>query len=242
MFVRGSGSGIESKRSDESFYRGIVVKNNDPLKRNRVKIYIPELSNQPFDEWFGDYESLDLKIPGTNNPTDAWADTKIFEEMCVNIPWAEPCFPLFGESGEGRYYTEDEIAVITDGNYSEKFEINNEEPPTIKNGSFSPAFIYEHRNTTMGDAFSSPLINYTGKCNTYAFGYKPMKFSNKTKGVIGIPNIGSKVWVFHYQGDLNFPVYFGVMQDFRALTIVNKTDNDNMISNIYPNDFENKYE
>jgi len=49
MYNRGSGSGAESKRTDESFYSGIVVKNDDPLKLNRVKIYIPELSNQPFD-------------------------------------------------------------------------------------------------------------------------------------------------------------------------------------------------
>ena len=37
MFVRGSGSGEEYRRVDNSFYRGIVVKNNDPDKLNRVK-------------------------------------------------------------------------------------------------------------------------------------------------------------------------------------------------------------
>ena len=239
MFVRGSGSGIESKRSDESFYRGIVVKNNDPLKMNRVKIYIPELSNQPFDEWFGEYDEINIKIPGSNNKNDTWNDTKIFEEISKNLPWAEPCFPIIGESGNSRYYKTKELAVISDGNYDEGFEKNNTQNPKINEGSFSPAFLYENKGTMLGDAFSKPLTNFSIKCNTYSFGYKPMKFSNKTKGVIGIPEIGSKVWVFHYQGDLNFPIYFGVYQDFRSLTLINRTDNENKISNLYPNEFEN---
>ena len=67
MFNRGSGSGIESKRTDESFYSGIVVKNDDPLKLNRVKVYIPMLSNQPFDDWFEKYEEIKQKV--TADPT-----------------------------------------------------------------------------------------------------------------------------------------------------------------------------
>jgi hypothetical protein len=239
MFIRGSSSGVESKRSDESFYRGIVVKNNDPLKLNRVKVYIPELTNQPFEEWFDKYEEINIKVPGVNNPSDSWNDIQIFNEICNTIPWAEPCYPLIGESGNSRYFKDEELAVITDGNYSEGFEINNTEVPAISSGSFSPSFLYENKETTLGDAFGQPLQNYSIKCNTYSFGYKSMKFSNKTKGIIGIPQVGSKVWVFHYQGDLNFPVYFGVMQDYRSLTILNNTDNDELISNTYPNDFEN---
>lgn len=241
MFIRGSGSGIESRRNDESFYRGIVVKNNDPLKMNRVKVYIPELSNQPFEEWFDKNDEFNVKIPGINTTdNDSWQDVQIFEEICLNIPWAEPCYPLMGESGNARYYQNDEesLAVITDCNYSEGFVYNNTSFPTLT-GSFSPSFLYENKETMMGDAFSQPLVNYTTKCNTYAFGYKSQKFSNKTKGLMGIPEVGSKVWVFHYLGDLNFPVYFGVYQDFRSLTLINNTSNDNLISNTYPNDFEN---
>jgi hypothetical protein len=239
MFIRGSGSGIESKRNDESFYRGIVVKNNDPLKMNRVKVYIPELTNQPFEEWFEKYDELNIKIPGINTTEkDSWKDIQIFDEICKTIPWAEPCFPLMGESGNSRYFKDETLAVITDGNYTEGFEYNNTSYPTLT-GSFAPSFIYENKDTMLGDAFPTPLVNYSAKCNTYSFGYKPQNFSNKTKGVVGIPEVGSKVWVFHYQGDLNFPVYFGVSQDYRSLTLINNTDNDELISNTYPNDFEN---
>lgn len=248
MFVRGSGTGNEYRRVDNSFYKGIVVKNNDPDKLNRVKIYIPELTNQSYDDWFEKFETFILKAPGVNcNPkTEAekktvgdWEDVKLFDEMCNQIPWAEPCYPIMGESGNYRFYSDDGISTISDCNYQEGFEVINNEPPTIQKGSFAPAFIYENEDTTLGDAFANPLNNFTVKCNPYAFCYRPSKYVNKGKGVFGIPEIGSKVWVFHYEGDLNFPVYFGVYRDFRELTILNNTDTETKISSKYPLDFEN---
>jgi hypothetical protein len=64
MFIGGSGSGNEFSKNDQGFYRGIVVKNNDPLRLNRIKIYISELSNQPFEEWFDSYDEIEVKTPG----------------------------------------------------------------------------------------------------------------------------------------------------------------------------------
>jgi ABC-type lipoprotein release transport system permease subunit len=69
MFVRGSGSGNEYRRVDISPYKGIVIQTNDPLKLNRVKVFIPELSNQPYDDWIEKFETFILKSPGINcNP------------------------------------------------------------------------------------------------------------------------------------------------------------------------------
>lgn len=247
MFIRGTGSGNEYRRVDNSFYRGIVVKNNDPEKLNRVKIYIPELTNQPYDDWFQKFETFILKSPGLNsNPKTEkekesigdWEDVKIFEEICNQIPWAEPCYPLMGESGNFRYYKDEEISTISDCNYVEGFERINEEPPTLQNGSFSPAFLYENESTTLGDAFSNPLENFTVKNNPYAFSYRPSKHVNKAKGMFGIPEVGSKVWTFHYEGDLNFPVYFGVYRDYRELMLINNTDNKLKIGSKYPTLFE----
>lgn len=232
MFIRGNGAGTEARRTDDSFYRGIVVRNNDPLRLNRVKIFIPEISPQPYDDWLEKYEEFNLKIPGKNTP-DTW-DTKLFEEIARNIPWAEPCFPLFGESSNSRYISDEEIVTLSDCNYPEGYESNNTEPPTLQGGSFSPAFIYENEGTPIGDAFSEPLVNFTVKCNSYAFNYRPSKHVNQTKGMIGIPEVGAKLWVFHYQGNLNFPVYFGVSQDYRSLTLLNNTDNKYKLSPNYP--------
>lgn len=239
MFIRGSGSGQEAGRDDTSIYRGIVVKNNDPLRLNRVKIYIPEIVNQPLDNWFGDNDSLNIKFPGVNNPSDSWSDTKIFEEIASRLPWAEPAFPLMGESGAGRYWKQDEICTITDANYQQTFEINNTDPITLQSGTFAPAFLYENSRTVLGDGFNTPLGNFAVKCNPYSFAFKPTKHVNKSKGVFGIPEVGSNVWVFFDSGDSSYPVYFAVMHDLRETTLINDTDNVAQLSPSYPSTFEN---
>lgn len=239
MFIRGSSSGQEAGRYDTSFYRGIVVKNDDPLKLNRVKIYIAEIVNQPMDNWFGDNDSLDIKFPGANNQDDAWSDTKIYEEIASRLPWSEPAYPIFGESGSGRYYKDGEICTITDANYPQTFDINNVFPISLDTGTFAPAFLYENSSTVLGDAFNTPLNNFTVKCNPYSFNFKPTKHVNKSKGVFGIPEVGSKVWVFFDNGDSAFPVYFAVMHDLRETTGINDTDNDGKLGPSYPSTFEN---
>jgi len=239
MFIRGGGSGEEYRRVDQALYRGIVVKNNDPAKLNRVKVYIPELSNQPYDEWFEKYKSINLRSPGKNNENDTWKDTKIFDEIAIGIPWAEQMMPMFGESNNSRYYSEDEIVTISDCNYVEGFRENDTEGISLSSGAFSPAFLYENDSTVIGDAFGSPNSNFSGKCNPYAFSYRPSKHVNKLKGIIGIPEVGAKVWVTHSGSDLNFPIVMGAYQDYRSLTLLNDTDNKNKISPTYPSDFEN---
>lgn len=247
MFVRGSGSGGEYRRVDNSFFRGIVVKNNDPDKLNRVKIYIPEITNQPYDDWLESHTHFILKTPGTNTNSEegTWKDTKIFEEICDIIPWAEPCYPIMGESTNFRYYKDGKISTISDCNYKDGFTKNNDNPPDENIGAFSPAFLYDLSDrdysgiTSTVDAFSDPTKNFTGSCNPYAYSYRPNKHANTTKGIIAIPEVGSKVWVFHYEGDLNFPVYFGVMQDFRSISAIDSTYGDKNVSIYHPNNFEN---
>jgi hypothetical protein len=231
LFVRGSGAGVEASRVDNGFYRGIVVKNNDPLLTNRVKVYIPELTNQPYDEWWEKFDNINVNTPGKNIKSDNWSDTKMFEEISKLIPWAEQCAPLFGESGNFRYYKDGEISTISDCNYPEGFEIINTDYPTLSGGSFAPAFLYEHSSTVLGDAFNTPLSNFTVKCNPYSFSYRPSKHVNKSKGINGVPEVGAKVWVFHYEGDLNFPIYFGVVgPSVRSNLIMIDGDNDKKIS------------
>lgn len=246
MFVRGSGGGDEYRRVDNSIYRGVVVKNNDPLKLNRVKIYIPELSNQPFDSWFDEYDNINIRAIGKNLDTvwnnkdinGDWTDVDVYEEISAIIPWAEQCAPLVGESNNFRFYKDGKISTISDCNYPEGFEVNNSNAPTLSAGSFSPAFLYENKSTRLGDAFSTPLNNFSVKCNPYAYSYAPSKHVNKGKGMFGTPEVGSKVWVFHYEGDLNFPIYFGKYHDYRELSLMNEVDNDKQLSQKYPIDFE----
>ncbi len=235
MFVRGSGSGQEYKRVDIKPYRGIVVKTNDPLGLNRVKVYIPELSNQPFDSWFEQYDQIHVKGIGENLKTlwndketnGDWTDVDIFEEIAQAIPWAEQCSPIVGESNNFRFYKEGKLCIISDCNYVEGFSTT--EIPTLSSGSFSPAFLYENFGTRLGDAFSNPISNLSVKCNPYSFLYAPSKHVNKGKGLFGVPEVGSKVWVFHYEGDSNYPVYFGKYHDYRELSLIDDTDNENKL-------------
>lgn len=242
MYSRGVDDVVEYKRNDLTFYRGIVVKNNDPQKLYRVKVYIPELSNQPLQNWLAEYTSFSLRFPGKNNKTDSWSDTKIFEEMSKYIPWAEPCFPLMGEGGPGRYNSPNEIGTLTDGDYYEGFSTNDTQPPTVERGSVSPSFFFENYDTQIGDAFTDPQSNIGGSNNPYAFVGGPSNNVNKAKGIFGVPSVGTKVWVFHYSGDVNYPVYFGVRRDFREISLINNLDqeNCNLQSLDYPGDFENK--
>ena len=241
MFVRGSNNANEYRRDDNSFYKGIVVKNWDPAKLYRVKVYIPELSNQPLEEWLKKYKSLNFRFPGTNNEDDVWSDTKVFEEMAKYIPWAEPCFPILGENSPARYQSLEEISTLTDSNFEDTFETNNEEPPTVDEGAFGPSFWYENKDTNSSDAMSNPTGNFIGNNNPYSFLYRPANHVNKPKGVYAVPSVGSKVWVFMYKGDPNFPVYVGGRHDFREnVLITNSEASENLQSLDYPGTFENK--
>ena len=75
-FARGTDQSKEYQRSDESFYKGIVVKNWDPHKLLRVKIYVPEISNQPLDQWLSQYKLINTRFPGKNNEEDNWGEDK----------------------------------------------------------------------------------------------------------------------------------------------------------------------
>ena len=239
MFVRGSNSATEYTRNDTNFYKGIVVKNWDPQKLYRIKVYIPELSNQPLEDWLKEYKTFNMRFPGTNNEKDVWRDAKVFEEISKFLPYAEPCFPILGESGMARYQSPEELAVISDTNYESEFEINNTEPPNSTTGSFGPSYFYETLSNSIQDAFANPLGNFSGNNNPYSLQHRPSKHSNKAKGVFGLPSIGSQVWVFFYRGDTNFPVYIGSRVDFRQTVLMTDSDNEDQQTLDYPGIFEN---
>ena len=66
MYVKGSNKNVEYKKEDHSFYRGIVINNEDLNKRMRVQVFIPEVSNQPYTSWFSDYQNVsqEMRYPG----------------------------------------------------------------------------------------------------------------------------------------------------------------------------------
>ena len=241
MSVRGSNEPIEYKRVDSAFYRGVVVKNDDPYKMYRVKVFIPDLSNQPLKDWLDKYKTFNMRFPGTNNTNDVWSDTKMFDEISNYLPWAEPCFPIFGEGGPARYDNQNELAVLSDTNYYEGFEVNNTLSPAASSGAFSPSWFYENYSTTVSDAYSNPIASFSTNNNPYSFNTRPSSHVSKSKGIFGVPSVGTKVWVFHYNGDINFPVYTGIRHDFRETSLINDLDQPESKSQSldYPGQFEN---
>jgi hypothetical protein len=229
QFARGTNSGSEYQRNDNSFYKGIVVKNWDPHKLQRVKIYVPEISNQPLEDWLQEYKNINVRFPGKNNKQDAWLDTDIYEEISKFLPWAEPCMSLLGESGPGRYWSQLGTAITTDSNYAEAFthQFNNpEQTPDEREGVWGPSFLYEQEDTNTSDYFWNPTEenNYAVNNNPYSFHFRPSNHVDKSKGLFCVPSIGSQVWLFHYRGDYNFPVYIGGRSDRRMSSLIYNED------------------
>jgi len=225
-FARGTDQSKEYQRSDESFYKGIVVKNWDPHKLLRVKIYVPEISNQPLEQWLSQYRLINTRFPGKNNEEDNWADTDIYEQISKFLPWAEPCVSLLGENSPGRYYSQQGIAATVDANYLDTFQKNNTEPPTDEDGAWGPSFLYENKNTNTSDYFWAPTEenNYATNNNPYSYDFRPSNQVDKGKGLFCAPSVGSQVWLFHYRGDYNFPVYFGGRHSRRENILITGED------------------
>jgi len=227
VYIRGSNTGIEYKRNDQSFYKGTVVQNNDPEGIMRVKVYIPELSNEPLDGWLNDHKQKKTKFPGVNNKTDSWSDTAIFKDIKKLLPWAEPCLPLMGEHGPGRFFAgvDQGIGIANDTNYAKEALGNDVKPINLQKGTGAsgPSLAYEQKEFNEPDANANPGKNSTGINNPHAYGYPPVSYPNASKGVFGVPNVGAPVWVFHYNGDLNFPVYFGCRSGYGDVATIMAT-------------------
>ena len=231
----GSIPGSEYKKDFNSFYKGIVVKNNDPDQMLRCKIYIPDLSNIPLTT-LQEFKSISFKFPGKNNTQDNWSDTKLFEEMAKDLPWAEQCSSLMGEHGPGRYYAPEGTAVMTDTDYPDGFETNNTTPPTLEDYTGPPSFFFGLEGAS-NDAFDGS--NEFVASNPYTDMYTPQNYENAPKGVVGVPMVGAQVWVFLYKGDLNFPVYFGGRFNSRETALIYNSTGEEGQSFDYPDTFEN---
>jgi len=231
----GAVPGSEYKKDFNSFYKGIVVKNNDPDQMLRCKIYIPDISPIPLTT-LQEFSSISFKFPGKNNTQDNWSDTQLFEEMAKDLPWAEQCTALLGEHGPGRYFAPEGTAVMTDTNYTDGFETNNTTPPTLEDYT-GPSSYFWGLEGASNDAFDGS--NEFTALNPYTDAYTPQNYENAPKGVFGVPMVGAQVWLFHYKGDLNFPVYIGGRVNSRETALIYNSTGEPGQSDAYPGTFEN---
>lgn len=181
-----------NEKEFNSIYLGIVVQNNDPQKRGRVKVFVPHLSPTVYENWVG--ENIDKffqSIDGQLQP--------IMAKLKTILPWAEVSCPLTSENTSKRYNNYTNKATVSDTNSFTNLSAD---------GSTSSGEIYDQSNFRLSDAFSDNSNNINN-INPYSFNYKPNTYSNKAKGSFGIPSVGAHVYVFFRDGNTQFPVLIG---------------------------------
>lgn len=211
---------------DTTIKIGMVIQNNDPEMRGRVKVYIPQTApnitklNTNVDKFFN--------FIGQNISPDI---TTVLDELKDLLPWAEYAGPIFGGNASGRYN-----ATLNTGTESDSNAWKN----NIVVEGFRPANNYV-AHLAQPDAFNKTGIHKNKFVNQYTYQYTPSNYTNLAKGMFSIPNVGAHVYVFFINGDINFPVYFASaygQEDIKRLYTMSQDININS-SIDYPATYEN---
>jgi hypothetical protein len=107
-------------------YLGIVIQNNDPLKRGRVKVWVPHVDMSVYTKWNEEQKNKKFIFPGHNNYSDLTIE--ILDQLKAALPWAETAMPLVGSGNSSGFYN----AATDRGSISEKAEYLSENPPDRK--------------------------------------------------------------------------------------------------------------
>ena len=197
-------------------YLGIIVQNNDPQKRGRVKVFVPHVSPTVYKKWNEVAKDKKFRFLGANVCSDL---TEILEDLKKILPWAELATPLMGESASGRYNAHLNAATISDSNdVSTAFSSITSFGPSTDTEQYSqnqdnigekPGNIFDISYYKLKDAFSNPSESGVNNVNIFSYNYTPECYSNCAKGSFPLLRVGSHVWVFFNSGDPLSPVIFG---------------------------------
>jgi hypothetical protein len=218
-------------------YLGIVIQNNDPEKRGRVKVFIPHLAATLYKDWnetFKDGKDKHFRFPDKTTNPDL---DKVMPYLKETLPWAESAMPTFGGGASGKYNAFKSKGTTSDSNYWDGDNMIEGQRP-------SRNYIRDNR---VSDAFSETNVTGNRLVNPNANQYTPSDYSNLARGTFTIPNVGAHVWVFFAAGDVNYPVVFassfGEDDWLRIYTQLKSTDptQDKKYSatSDYPDSYEN---
>jgi hypothetical protein len=232
-------------KKDEHYgnYVGIVVQNNDPSGRGRVKIYMPHLHDL-YDSWYNIKIDKQFKFIGENIDSSL---NPILEDLKAHLPWSECAAPLVGENSPGRYNAYFKSGSVSDSNnWNQTVPQEEYEPGKYdlnKDGiGESPGRKYEIQFMRLKDGFSESNDNLPDgakRPNKYCYNYTPKTYSNTAKGSFGVPSVGSHVWVFFRNGSVECPVYFAAAFNKDAWNGVYDSGDKNSPSSDYPGAYEN---
>jgi cytoskeletal protein CcmA (bactofilin family) len=226
-------------------YLGIVVQNNDPEQRGRIKVFVPHISATVYKKWNEVKKDKRFNFIGVNIQSDL---SDIIDDLKNILPWSECAAPLVGENTSARYNQNKKVGSISDTNKFSTFvsstssmEIN---PAILTKYSQNLDAIGEKLGNKydidfyrLHDAFVTPLSAAINNVNKHSYSYIPETFSNKAKGSFSVPSVGSHVWVFFNAGDPMKPVYFATSFGSEDWQGIYKASNNKGID--YPGSFEN---
>ncbi len=146
-----------------SIYLGIVVQNNDPEHRGRVKVWVPHVSTTIYNKWNQLKQDQVFSFPGSPGGENLSA---IIEDLKNVLPWAEYSSPIIGASSTGYYNNRFDVNTVSDapllfgqpGTSTTNTSSATNIDPENKGGK--PGALYE--NFPVGDAFNN-------KYNFYCF-------------------------------------------------------------------------
>lgn len=217
---------------DHKIYLGIVVQNNDPEMRGRIKIYIPQkgpmLKNLYTDN---ENKNVDKFFNFIGQETKNNTISTIFEDLKKVLPWAEYAGPIAGGNATGRYN-----GFVGEGTTSDSNAWQDNKP--VEGSRPSQNYIGVN---TYADAFTETGLHKNKYTNQYAYQYTPSNYSNLARGLFSIPNVGAHVYCFFINGDENFPVYFASaysQDDIKRIYTMSSDQNENN-SVDYPASYEN---
>jgi phage baseplate assembly protein gpV len=207
-------------------YRGKVVQNNDPKKIGRVKVFIPDLHMSLLEIDDDDFENeFYFAEWGTNLQADEKKIdlTKYIDRLKMKLPWAEVSLPPIG-GGNASYNSASKLGTVSDSNPSHF-------PDGLREGDDEPVPIgYDYQQNPPTDQISGDNFQ---EANTFSNSYFSNNLYNAPKGMFGIPQVGTNVWVFFIDGNPNDPVVFGYCPSPGAYDQVYDDTS-------YPNFYENR--
>lgn len=227
-------------------YLGIVIQNNDPEKRGRVKVYVPHISPTIYQTVKKDNKNKYFKFPGDNITTDLAPD--LVEELKRILPWCETVMPITS-GNSGKYINYNKKASISDSNRVETSIPNDDSSSKYSLNADGTGEkygkLYQVNAFQQTDGFSKTFDSNKGnvstgnpnRVNPFTHLYKPKTYSNCTKGQFAIPDVGAHVWVFYRNGDPIYPVIFGIQFGQEDWSSVYQGEKNFPID--YPGDYNN---
>ena len=201
---------------------GIVVQNNDPEFRGRVKIFVPE--HAPSIKGLTENLKKGVVIAFKSIDKEYSPDiAAIIQDIKNALPWAEQAAPLFAGCSSGRYNAKFNKTTASDANQCNERGVAE---------GFRPI-----NNWVDTDAVSDDFSDV----NLYSNEYKPSNYSSMARGMFSIPNVGAHVYLFYLGNDLFHPVYFAASYgaaDYHRIYTVSESSVDTG-GNDYPDEYEN---